>query len=85
MAATYILYSREIDKYYAGSTDMEMADRLKKHLSNHDGFTGTAKDWVVVYHNQHPSTSAARQEEMKIKRAKSRKVIEQIVSRFNER
>jgi len=27
---------------------MFIEDRLKKHLSNHKGFTGKAKDWEVI-------------------------------------
>ena len=44
MATTYILYSNEIDKYYIGSTNSDLKERLKKHLSNHKGFTAKTKD-----------------------------------------
>ena len=44
----YILYSTSIDSYYIGvSGDIEK--RLKKHLSNHKGYTSRAKDWEVKY------------------------------------
>lgn len=48
MYYTYVLYSKEIDKYYIGSTQ-DVEERLKKHLSNHSGFTGKVKDWKVVF------------------------------------
>ena len=42
----YILYSRKMDCYYIGSTG-NVADRLRKHLSRHGGFTGKAKDYFL--------------------------------------
>ena len=44
----YILYSRYLGNYYIGSTS-DVENRLKKHLSNHKGYTSKAKDWIVVY------------------------------------
>jgi len=44
----YILYSEIPDRYYIGSCS-NPEERLKKHLSNHKGFTGTAKDWKIAY------------------------------------
>jgi putative endonuclease len=48
-AAFYILYSTDADKYYIGHTTEPMQERLRKHLSDHDGFTAKYKDWIVVY------------------------------------
>jgi putative endonuclease len=53
MAFTYILYSKTLNRYYNGSTDTSPEDRLKKHLSDQSGFTGKAKDWIVVYSECH--------------------------------
>ena len=53
MHATYIIYSETIEKYYVGSTSMNLFERLKRHNSNHKGFTGRTNDWVVVYQNNH--------------------------------
>ncbi len=44
----YILYSKEFDSYYIGSSE-NPEERLKKHLANHKGYTGKAKDWVICY------------------------------------
>jgi putative endonuclease len=48
-ATVYILYSCEADKYYIGSTTDKVSERLRRHLSNHGGFTSRAKDWTLVY------------------------------------
>ena len=45
----YILYSKSLDRYYIGHTGENLDERLRKHLSNHNGFTARAKDWSVVY------------------------------------
>ena len=44
----YILYSREADKYYIGCTEDTITERLRRHLSNHRGFTSRAKDWAIM-------------------------------------
>jgi len=44
----YIIYSQQLDKYYVGHTS-NLDERLKKHNTNHKGFTGKANDWAVVY------------------------------------
>ncbi|MFZ6024448.1 MAG: GIY-YIG nuclease family protein [Bacteroidota bacterium] len=48
MNYVYILYSRQLDRYYIGSTS-DIQSRLTKHLSEHSGFTGKAKDWIIVW------------------------------------
>jgi putative endonuclease len=45
MATFYILHSDQLDKFYIGATDADLTERLRKHLSDHKGFTGKAKDW----------------------------------------
>jgi putative endonuclease len=40
----YILYSKELNQYYIGHTSESLEERLRKHLSNHTGFTAKAKD-----------------------------------------
>lgn len=41
----YILYSTLKDKYYIGYTSNEIEERIRKHNTNHKGFTGGAGDW----------------------------------------
>ena len=76
----YILYSAQVDRYYVGSTSMEPLARLRRHLSNHKGFTGKAKDWVIVYTEVFDSSGQARKREQQIKKWKSRKKIEQLLA-----
>ncbi|WP_221262187.1 GIY-YIG nuclease family protein [Mucilaginibacter sp. AK015] len=46
MFSTYILYSILLDTYYVGSTS-NLDERVKKHNTNHKGFTGKTSDWVI--------------------------------------
>ncbi len=48
MFTCYILYSYLLGKYYVGSTS-DMEGRLRRHLSNHKGFTGSKADWEVKW------------------------------------
>jgi len=49
MALVYILYSSSLDRYYIGSTTQPVEERLRRHLSDHKGFTAKAKDWCIIY------------------------------------
>jgi putative endonuclease len=49
MYTVYILYSLSADKFYVGHTGEEINERIRKHLSNHDGFTSLFKDWELKY------------------------------------
>ncbi len=49
MCFCYILYSKSFNKYYIGATCENLEERLRKHNSNHSGFTGKTCDWVIVY------------------------------------
>ena len=78
MYHTYILFSIIKNKYYIGSTS-NLEERIKKHNSNHKGFTGGVGDWQVVYQENYQSKSEATQRELQIKKWKSRKVIESLM------
>jgi putative endonuclease len=80
MCKTYILYSLKLDGYYIGHTCGPMDERLRKHLSNHCGFTGRAKDWQIVYVEDFPNKSSAYGREIEMKRWKSRKKIENLIT-----
>jgi putative endonuclease len=80
MAYTYILYSKTLNRYYIGSTDTSPEDRLKKHLSDHSGFTGKAKDWFVVYSEYHKDKKDSLRRERQIKSWKSRVKIEELIA-----
>jgi putative endonuclease len=83
MAFTYILYSKSLNRYYIGSTAETIEARLKKHLSNHKGFTGKAKDWILVYHEEYSHKQDSLQREKQIKSWKSRKQIEILIGLTN--
>jgi putative endonuclease len=81
MAIFYILYSAGLNKYYIGATDSELQERIKKHLSDHRGFTAKAKDWKVVYFEDFPDFIAAHRREIEVKKWKSRRLIENLIYR----
>jgi putative endonuclease len=74
----YILFSKALNKYYVGSTS-NIDERLKKHLSNHKGYTSMAKDWEIVYTESFDDRTSALVREKQIKRWKSRKMIEHLI------
>ena len=67
MCFVYILYSKKADKYYVGYTCDSIEDRMKKHLSNHKGFTGKFDDWKCVYIETYNSRVEAYGREREIK------------------
>jgi putative endonuclease len=79
MAIFYILYSKSIDKFYVGATCDELAERLRKHNTNHKGFTGKTSDWEVVYQEIFDKKDDAFTREKKVKSWKSRTKVEQLV------
>ena len=79
MFYTYIIFSKTLDKYYTGSCE-NVQDRLNDHLNSRSTYTKVAKDWLLVYFENFDSRSLAVKREMAIKKKKSRKYIEFIIS-----
>jgi len=79
-ALFYILFSSSASKFYIGYTAEPIEDRLRKHNSNHKGFTGKFQDWKIVYKEIYPSTELAYGREREIKSWKSRKRIEKLIA-----
>ena len=75
----YILFSVTLNKFYIGHTGNELSERIRKHNSNHKGFTGGVGDWQLVYHESFASKSLAYSREREIKNWKSRKRIEKMI------
>ena len=75
----YILYSKIADQYYVGSTGDDLQERLRKHNSNHKGFTGKVGDWTIVYTESYDTKASVYQREREIKAWKSRKKIELLI------
>ena len=79
MCYMYILYSRSCCKYYIGHTCESIEERLRKHNSNHHGFTGTVSDWEIVYKEDYNSKSKAYAREREVKKWKSKKLIIKLI------
>jgi putative endonuclease len=63
-----------------GHTCETLAVRLRKHLSNHQGFTAKSKDWELVYHEDFPDKSSAYARVRAVKGRKSKKMITELVN-----
>ena len=77
---TYILYSKNLDRHYVGYTCELIEERLQKHIINHSGFTGKAKDWGVAYTETFSTKEEAHARERQIKKWKSRKMIKSLIA-----
>ncbi len=66
MYLVYILYSANRNRYYVGYTGDELEERLKKHNSNHKGFTGKVADWKIVYTESFTEKNEAMKREKEI-------------------
>jgi putative endonuclease len=79
----YIIYSANLDKYYYGSAE-DLTDRIKKHNTNHSGFTGPSNDWVLKYKESFPTKSQAYKREFEVKKWKSRRRVERLIQTGSE-
>ncbi len=75
----YLLHSEQLGKYYIGHSK-DPKNRLKKHNTNHKGFTGKVNDWEIVYTEIFQSKSEAYARERQVKSWKSKKKIEQLIA-----
>jgi len=77
----YIIYSKIADKFYIGETH-DVEERLQKHNEHayNNSFTKTASDWESVLQFDCIDRKNALFLEQFIKRMKSRKFIEKIIS-----
>jgi putative endonuclease len=76
----YILYSPSLNKFYIGYTGEDLSERIRKHNSNHKGFTGKVGDWELKYQEEFAEKSLAARREREIKSWKSRKMIERLIA-----
>ncbi|WP_237563215.1 GIY-YIG nuclease family protein [Algoriphagus kandeliae] len=49
----YILHSASLAKFYLGHTCDDIQERMRRHLSDHHGFTSKSKDWELVYSEEY--------------------------------
>jgi putative endonuclease len=76
----YILYSPSLDKYYIGHTS-NLSERVRKHNTNHKGFTGRANDWIIVCAEVFETKIEAAKRETQIKGWKNRERLETLISK----
>jgi putative endonuclease len=75
----YIIYSPLLDKYYVGYTS-DLEKRLFEHNSGISEFTSQKADWQLKYTEEFPDRASAMKREKEIKKKKSRKYIEWLIS-----
>jgi putative endonuclease len=66
MYFVYIIYSSTKNKFYIGFCQ-DIDERVRRHNTNHDGFTGKAGDWIVKWTEEYQDKSAALKREKQIK------------------
>ncbi|MCD4664887.1 MAG: GIY-YIG nuclease family protein [Bacteroidales bacterium] len=69
-----------MDKYYIGHSS-DIVDRVRKHNTNHKGFTGQTNDWTAVYFEEYTTKSKAYARERQVKKWKNRKRLEQLIAK----
>jgi len=75
----YILKSLANDRYYVGSTN-NLERRLKEHNTGKSKYTKLTKPFILVFSKKYKTLKKAQHIERKLKRFKSRTVLDKIVS-----
>ena len=75
----YILYSPDLNQYYIGHTE-NLKDRIFRHTNSGSKSTKKADDWILVYSEEFFLRKEAMHRELEIKKKKSRKYIECLIS-----
>jgi putative endonuclease len=77
--SVYILYSEKRDKYYIGQTE-DLENRLLIHNAGRNTSTKAGIPWTLKYTETFQTRSEATIRETEIKKKKSRKYIEWLIS-----
>ncbi len=77
MGTVYILRCGN-DRFYIGST-IDLEERLRQHSAGKVKSTCKVLPVELVFHQRYPSAADARKIEYRLKKLKSRKIIENIV------
>ena len=80
MFYTYIIYSNSKNKFYIGYTH-DLEKRLERHNSGLSRSTKSGIPWKHVYYESFKTKSEAILRENEIKSKKSRKYIEELISK----
>ncbi len=76
---TYILFSREINKYYIGQTG-SFVTRMQHHIEGETQSTKCTSDWELVFLEPAATLQDAMALERRIKKSKSRKSIQRYIN-----
>ena len=79
MAFVYILQSEKTSKYYIGSTN-NLGRRLLEHNSGHTRSLLYQRPLKIVFKKKYSNSKEAQKIEFKLKRYKSRVIIQRIVA-----
>ncbi|HBB76722.1 MAG: hypothetical protein A2186_00185 [Candidatus Levybacteria bacterium RIFOXYA1_FULL_41_10] len=79
MAFVYILQSLTNSRYYIGSTN-NLDRRINEHNQGKSGYTRFTRPFKLAFAKEFSTSREARQIEYKLKKLKSRKIVERIVS-----
>jgi putative endonuclease len=75
----YILFSQAVDQYYVGHS-ANLDDRTYRHINSGSKATKKANDWKLMFQEQFDTKAEAYRREIDIKKKKSRKYIEWLIS-----
>jgi putative endonuclease len=78
MTTIYILYSHSLKSHYVGQTSLALKDRLRRHLTQHKGFTARAKDWTILWFKVCDSKTHAIRLEKKIKASGAKRFLKRM-------
>jgi putative endonuclease len=76
----YIIQSLKTGKFYIGHTN-DLVRRFNEHNSGQTKSTRSGKPWVLVYSCPFETNLEAGKEELRLKKMKSHKYIEELVAR----
>ena len=77
----YILYSKNLDVYYKGSS-IDVDKRLIEHLEGNSNFTSKVNDWKIVFKKNFETKREALIEEKRLKKL-NRVSIEKLLNGYN--
>ena len=78
MYYVYILYSESGDRYYKGMSQ-NPENRLEYHNTKEKGYTSRYRPWKLVWKQKYDTKQEALSVEQKLKKWKSRKMIERVI------
>ena len=83
MFTVYIIYSANSDRFYVGYTS-DLVKRIHEHNSGMNTSTANSHDWVVQFSRKFENRIQAVEFENFIKKKKSRKYIQWLISSQTE-